>query len=179
MEPDVEHSLAGLDDYLLSDYRGSDGKIVGLYVAYYASQRKGESPHSPIVCIPGGGWQIVRFDRTSYVYNGTNLPLGRVLIARNSVRELVYYWFDERGRQIANEYLAKWDLFADAIVMNRTDGALVRLVTQISSGETERDADERLRAFIRDAVPTLTAYLPGKVTTQAKSVPFELKSSRL
>ena len=60
---------------------------------------------------------------------------------------MVYYWFDERGRKIADEFLAKWYLFADAIVVNRTDGALVRLTTQIYDGETERDADQRLETL--------------------------------
>ena len=56
----------GLDDYILSDYSRSDGKMVNLYVAYYASQRKGESPHSPIVCIPGGGWAISDLKQMNY-----------------------------------------------------------------------------------------------------------------
>jgi EpsI family protein len=85
---------------------------------------------------------------------------------------LVYYWFDERGRKIANEYLAKWYLRADAVVMNRTDGALVRLVTQIDRGETEHDADLRLQAFIRDALPTLSEFLPSEVTSQTKITRF-------
>ena len=178
IEPEIEQGL-GLDDYILSDYEGSDGKMVNLYVAYYASQRKGESPHSPIVCIPGGGWQIIKFERTSYTDSGAKLPLNRVIIERNSTKEVVYYWFDERGRKIVNEYLAKWYLFADAIMMNRTDGALVRLITRVHAGENERDADERLQAFIRDAVPSLSEYLPSKATTQAKSVLFGPKSSQL
>ena len=57
LDVETERGL-GLSDYLLSDYSRADGKSVNFYVAYYASQRKGESPHSPIVCIPGGGWTI-------------------------------------------------------------------------------------------------------------------------
>ncbi len=62
---DIEtERVLGLSDYLLSDYSRVDGKSVNLYVAYYASQRKGESPHSPIVCIPGGGWTITNIQQT-------------------------------------------------------------------------------------------------------------------
>ena len=147
LEPEVERALVGLDDYILSDYKGSDGKIVNLYVAYYSSQRKGESPHSPIVCIPGGGWQITKIEQKSYAENGAEFPLNRVIIERNSTKQLVDYWFDERGRKFADEFLAKWYLLADAIVMKRTDGALVRLTTQIYNGEAERDADRRLQSF--------------------------------
>ena len=100
-----------------------------------------------MIASQASGWQITKFERTSYTDNGAELPLNRVVIEKNSIKQLVYYWFDERGRKIANEYLAKWYLHADAIVMNRTDGALVRLVTQIHGGETEHDADRASAGF--------------------------------
>ena len=161
LDPETKQGLLGLDDYLLSDYASSDGKAVNLYVAYYASQRKGESPHSPVVCIPGGGWRILTFERTGYSVDGVEAPVNRAVIERNSTKEVVYYWFDERGRQIANEYLAKFYLLVDAIALNRTDGALVRLATQVHPGETESEADRRLVTFMRAASPRLAAYLPS------------------
>jgi exosortase D (VPLPA-CTERM-specific) len=171
LDPQMER-VVGADDYLLSDYKGSNGEIINFYVAYYASQRKNDRPHSPSDCIPANGWKITKFVRTIYSDIGANWPLNRVVIERNSTKQLVYYWFDERGRKIANEYLAKWYLRADAVVMNRTDGALVRLVTQIDRGETEHDADLRLQAFIRDALPTLSEFLPAEVTSQTKITRF-------
>jgi exosortase D (VPLPA-CTERM-specific) len=161
LDPETKQGLLGLDDYLLSDYASSDGKAVNLYVAYYSSQRKGESPHSPVVCIPGGGWRILTFERTGYSVDGVEAPVNRAVIERNSTKEVVYYWFDERGRQIANEYLAKFYLLVDAIALNRTDGALVRLATQVHPGETESEADRRLVTFMRAASPRLAAYLPS------------------
>ena len=160
LDPETKQGLLGLDDYLLSDYASSDGKAVNLYVAYYASQRKGESPHSPVVCIPGGGWRVLTFERTGYSVDGVEAPVNRAVIERNSTKEVVYYWFDERGRQIANEYLAKFYLLVDAIALNRTDGALLRLATQVHPGETESEADRRLVTFMRAASPRLAAYLP-------------------
>jgi exosortase D (VPLPA-CTERM-specific) len=151
----------GLTDYILADYSKPGGQPVNLYVAYYNSQRNGYAPHSPSVCIPGDGWLITQFDSISYDGLGTKLPLNRAIIQKGRTRELVYYWFDERGRQIANEYWAKWYLLTDAIIRNRTDGALVRLVTEILPGETVQDADRRLQSFMGDVVPDLGAYLPG------------------
>lgn len=178
LDQEVERMLRP-DDYILSDYQRSDGKVVNLYVVYYASQKYGTQPHNPSDCIPGSGWQIIKFEPTSYTDAASKLPLNRVLIEKNSIKQVVYYWFDERGRKIANEYWAKWYLHADAIVMNRTDGALVRLITQIYSGETERDADERLQAFIRDTVPSLSEYLPREATShQVKSVVFGPKETQ-
>jgi exosortase D (VPLPA-CTERM-specific) len=161
LDSDTERGL-GLNDYILSDYSGPDRKAVNLYVAYYTSQRKGESPHSPIVCLPGGGWQIAGFQRTNTdTVAGARLSFNRVIIARDGVRQIVYYWFDERGRKIANEWWSKWYLLTDAIFKNRTDGALVRLTTAVLPSEAEADADQRLQAFMRAVVPVLTAYLPA------------------
>ena len=168
LEPQVEHAL-GLDDYIVSDYVKPEGGVVNFYVAYYPSQRKGSSPHSPMVCIPGGGWQITKFERSSYHSKslGITLPLNRVIIAQNNNKQLVYYWFVQRGHNIANEYWSKWRLFSDAITKNRTDGALVRLVTPIVSGESEDAADERLQSFIEEVEPRLKAYLPEDNTKSA------------
>ena len=161
LEPQVEHKLA-LDDYILSDYVDGSKRLVNFYAAYYPTQRKGASPHSPVVCIPGGGWQIVNFARTRYNNpdRAIGLPLNRVVIAQDKAKQLVYYWFVQRGRNVANEYWSKWFLFVDAIAQNRTDGALVRLVTPLYPNEPEDAADRRLQSFIDEMEPRLRAYLP-------------------
>ena len=166
LEPQVEHAL-GLEDYLLADYSSPGSASINLYIAYYASQRTGVSPHSPIVCMPGGGWQITRFDRITYTNDAAKLsfPFNRAVIERNATKQIVYYWFVQRGRTIANEYLSKWYLLADAIVENRTDGALVRVTTPLYSGEVEQSADQRLRSFIQELQPRLEGYLPSRLVS--------------
>jgi EpsI family protein len=111
MEPQVEHFL-GLTDYILSNYTKADNRAVNLYVAYYASQRKGVSPHSPSVCFPGNGWQIAEFERTRYTdpASSTDLPYNRAIVEKDSQRQIVYYWFEQRGRKIENEWWSKWYL---------------------------------------------------------------------
>ena len=175
LKPEIEHAL-GLEDYILSNYSKPDSGVTNLYIAYYASQRRGSSPHSPIVCIPGDGWQIAQFERTSYRSDALNvtLPLNRVVIARDSQKQLVYYWFVQRGRNIANEYWSKWYLLVDAIAKNRTDGALVRLVTPFYPGESEHAADQRLQSFIEQLEPRLRAYLPPETAPHVKSVVHSL-----
>jgi exosortase D (VPLPA-CTERM-specific) len=167
LEPDIERGLK-LDDYIISDYSAADRRPVNLYVAYYGSQRQGESPHSPIVCIPGGGWQISRFERINGT-TGQPVPFNRVIVTKDSHELIVYYWFDERGRAVANEWWSKWYLFSDAILKNRTDGALVRLSTEVLRGEAERDADRRLQSFMREVVPALNGYLPPETMPRVKS----------
>jgi EpsI family protein len=117
--------------------------------------------------MPGGGWQITRFDRIIYTNDAAKLsfPFNRAVIERNGAKQIVYYWFVQRGRTIANEYLSKWYLLADAIVENRTDGALVRLTTPLYSSEVEQSADQRLRSFIQELQPRLGGYLPSRLVT--------------
>ena len=160
----------GLTDYVLSDYARHDGRSVNLYVAYYASQKTGSSPHSPSVCLPGNGWRITTLERTNYSNNdvSVSLPLNRVIIARGSDRQLVYYWFDERGMKIANEYWSKLYLLKDSLFKNRTDGALVRLTTPLYPGENESDADKRLQDFTNAVVPNLAGYLPSGDTSKVR-----------
>jgi EpsI family protein len=153
-----------LSDYLLVDFNRPEVNPVNLYVAYYENQRKGESPHSPRVCIPGGGWQIDTLERMRLdagLENGKLLHFNRVVIKRGEDRQLVYYWFQQRGRLIANEYLAKWYLFRDALVYNRTDGALVRLVTPVAAAADLASADARLTEFAVKVVHALEGYVPA------------------
>jgi len=147
-----------LTDYLMINYEREAEPMINLYVAYYASQRKGISPHSPRVCIPGGGWEIADIRRTQV----DDIPVNRVIIRRGLESQLVYYWFQERGEPIANEYLKKWKLLEDALAYNRTDGSLIRVVTPFHSSEPVEVAEERLKEFVRAAYPELVRVLPGK-----------------
>jgi len=178
LDADTEKFL-GLTDYILSDYSKKDGHAVNLYVAYYASQRNGLSPHSPSVCIPGNGWQITNLQRTSYSGDDSkvSLPLNRVVIERGTSKQLVYYWFEERGMNIANEYISKLYLLRDAILKNRTDGALVRLTTPIYPGESESDADKRLQEFTKIIVPNLAGYLPSESASKITPATISLNNS--
>lgn len=153
-----------LDDYLLADFTAADAATpVNVYAAYYGSQAEGESAHSPRSCIPGGGWQIQSVERVSFPLPGDTKTrvANRVLIQKGSARQLVYYWFDQRGRQLTSEYAVKWYLFQDGLTMSRSDGALLRLSTPVMPDETAGDADRRLQRFAALAVAQLAEYLPA------------------
>ena len=116
----------------------ASGRHVNLYIAYYNSQRKGEAVHSPRSCLPGGGWQMRDFGQRelpAIVVGGQPLRVNRTLIELGDQRQLVYYWFQQRGRVITNEFAVKWYLFWDAITRHRTDGALVRSSTPLPRGK--------------------------------------------
>lgn len=149
-----------LTDYVIADYSKGENKGVNFYAAYYASQRKGESAHSPRSCIPGGGWRIASHETVALDLGGAKQASNRLLIQLGDNRQLVYYWFQQRGRIITNEYLVKWYLFWDALTRNRSDGALVRLTTQVSTGEDIAKADQRLLDFARSVRPLLPEFIP-------------------
>jgi EpsI family protein len=151
-----------LDDYIMANYRASSGAPVNFYVAYYDSQRKGHSVHSPRSCIPGGGWVITNFSQTTLPGGspGVNVPVNRAVVELGRHKQIVYYWFQQRGRVITNEYLVKWFIFWDALTRNRTDGALVRFTAPLPPGATEADVDAQIARFANVALPTLSPYIP-------------------
>jgi len=167
MEPQYIEALR-FDDYILADYdlQGSNGSPINFYVAYYNSQRKGQSAHSPRTCIPGGGWEITSLTEKTIPYAGApttsdGLSINRAIIQKGEHKQLVYYWFQQRGRFLSNEYLVKWFIFWDAVTTNRTDGALVRVTTLVQPGQSETEAEEILLDFTQQVQPHLAAYVPN------------------
>jgi exosortase D (VPLPA-CTERM-specific) len=159
LEPIVYNKL-GLTDYILNNYKADSTPPLNFYVAYYESQRKGISPHSPRVCVPGGGWSITDLNRVKLELNKFDIRVNRAVIQNGRSRQLVYYWFKQRGRDIANEYWMKWYLLTDSLSKNRTDGSLVRLTTPIMPNEKEMDAEQRLNDFLSIVNPMLDVYVP-------------------
>jgi exosortase D (VPLPA-CTERM-specific) len=160
----VYTDLLKMDDYVLADYADESGHVVNLYVPYYDSQRKGEAVHSPRSCLPGGGWQMRDFDQRtlpSVIDNGRPLRVNRTLIEMGNERQLVYYWFQQRGRVISNEFEVKWYLFVDALLRHRTDGAMVRLITPLPAASSEADADRRLTDMAGQLMPELGRFVPN------------------
>jgi exosortase D (VPLPA-CTERM-specific) len=158
--PDIVAWLA-VDDYLLADFTRRGSPPVNLYSAYYATQSGGGSAHSPRTCIPGDGWAISSIAEAPVPLARGELTVNRVLIERAGQRQLVYYWFDERGRRLTNELQVKWLILRDGIVRKRSDGALVRVVTPLLPHESEQAADRRLAEFLDEVLPRMAPHLPG------------------
>ena len=151
-----------LTDYVIADYaRPGEDAPVNFYVAYYASQKFGIQSHSPQQCIPGGGWNILNQSLiTIPTAGGKSIPANRVLIERQGVRQIAYFWFDERGRNMTDEFQLRYYAIRDAVVRGRSDGALIRVVTPVV-GNDEAKADERMRSFIADVTDNLRNYVPN------------------
>jgi EpsI family protein len=150
----------GVSDYTNRIYSGQQIGLAQLYVGYYASQRTGDTIHSPKNCLPGAGWDPVQSGYTKIsVSGGRQIVVNEYVIQQGLDKELVFYWYQDRGRVIASEYSAKFWMVADAISRNRTDGALVRLVTPMNDSET--DARARLVSLTQILFPHLEKVLPN------------------
>jgi EpsI family protein len=161
-------AVLGVDEYVNRVYRSSTAPYVGLYVGYYESQRQGDTMHSPLNCLPGAGWQSIRQGRTALTVTDTGaashpITVNQFVIQKGMDRMMVLYWYQSHGRVIASEYTSKMYMVYDAIRLNRTDGALVRVITPITgTSETDEDAAaQRAAAFVQSLFPSLSGVLPS------------------
>jgi exosortase D (VPLPA-CTERM-specific) len=162
LEPQYIDALR-FDDYVLADYRSDKEPSVNFYAAYYRSQRKGQSVHSPQSCLPGGGWEIASLTQTELPMSQrmmTSFRVNRAVIQKGNQKQIVLYWFKQRDRNLTNEYLVKVYLLWDAFLRQRTDGALVRLASLVGPGESESAVDQRLQEFAVAAGQELTRFVP-------------------
>lgn len=149
----------GTTDLLLREYVDDSGMAIGFYVSYFPRQRQGEVSHSPKHCLPGAGWRPLREGHVPYpLADGDAQNINEILYERSGQRQLVLYWFRERDRIVASEYLVKWYLMWDALTRKRSDGALVRISTPV--GDSEEAALQRCLDFARAAVPHLKGFFP-------------------
>jgi EpsI family protein len=170
IEPKVLKNL-GASDYLVCTYYADEDPLdwVNVYVGYHESQVRKEgggadetSIHPPAHCLPGSGWDIIAQEKV--VLNLAGMPerpatVNRLVIARGDVRQLVYYWYQERGRVTADDWkkivFQSWDRARE----QRTDGALVRFTAPIYRN-ADAEADEKLRDVASQVLPLLSSRVP-------------------
>jgi EpsI family protein len=157
--PEQIVQAVSVTDYTNRVYFHPTDPPVQLYVGYYASQRAGDTMHSPKNCLPGSGWDpIYAGYATIPLTNARQIVVNDYVIQQDQNKQLVLYWYQGRGRVIASEYAGKFWMVADAISRNRTDGALVRLITPMNDGESK--AQTRLISFAQSLFPDLDAIIP-------------------
>jgi EpsI family protein len=148
-----------VDDYLIRRYRDGAGRSLWLYIGYWATQRKGAQIHSPKNCLPGGGWEPLEASRLAIDVPGKGqITVNRYLIQKDRDMQIVLYWYQSQGRAVAGEVQAKMDMVRNAILRNRTDGALVRVSGPVSGSVAE--TTERLVTYVQALDPILSDYLP-------------------
>ena len=155
--------ILGADDYLSAVYHDpAEAAGVDLFLSYYARQTQGNSIHSPEVCLPGAGWEVFRIAPVTVELPGTRIgrvTLNRAVIQKGLDQQLVYYWFEGRGRQMTSDFAAKFLTLSDSLRTGRSDGGLVRLITPIDKAGPAA-ADARLRRFLAASLDRLPRFIP-------------------
>jgi EpsI family protein len=154
------------DDYISRSYLRDDGRhvsVADLYVGFYETQRRGDTIHSPMNCLPGSGWQPVSTSRVLLTpAAGISIDANRYVVQKGLDKRLVVYWYQSHGRTLASEYWSKAYLMWDAIRLNRTDGALVRVIAPLDSRPGAAPVGEpAVEDFVRAVYPTLDRVLPN------------------
>lgn len=154
--------VLGAGEFLQRIYvRRPEEPGIDFFLAFFPSQRTGDTIHSPQNCLPGAGWAPTEAGRKILDgRGGMKLIVNRYVISKGLNRQLVLYWYQSHGRVVASEYRAKFYLVADSISMNRTDGALVRVITPLARGETTDRGEQRAVEFTQQILPLLDSYIP-------------------
>ncbi len=154
MSPKVERVL-GVDSYIMGKYCRQK-ECVDLYVGFFEEQQEGAMIHSPKHCMPGGGWLPVEDKIIKIKTQRGPIPVNRLILQKGEEKILVYYWYQGRGRIVADEFKDRLYLLSDRILKHRSDGALVRLIIPY-----RQEAENTLRDFTRALLPVLEDYLPS------------------
>lgn len=155
--------ILGPGEFLIRDYENASQPQpwINLYIAYFPTQKTGDTIHSPNHCLPGAGWVPTLRERVRITRpDGSSFPANRYVVSKSGERQLVLYWFQAHGRVVASEWWAKYYLVSDSIGMNRSDGGLVRLMTPMLGGESPDAAEARIMKLGSQLVPLLDSYIP-------------------
>lgn len=155
------YNILGVEDYIMANFSKSPDQAVNLYVGFYQSQSKGDLIHSPKNCMPGAGWNIVQSSTIpiDLPKSGKTIKIARLLLNKDGQKQVVYYWFQSRGRIINSEYMQKIWLVLDSITKKRTDGSFVRLIAPVLKNETETEL--LLTQFADEVYPVLNQFIPN------------------
>lgn len=153
-----EQKVAGMNSFVLREYMADSVPAFSVYVGYYEQQMQGRTIHSPRNCLPGAGWEPLEVTQRTITLDGARVSVQRYLLAKDSQRALVYYWYQGRGRISSNEYKVKWELLRDAALRGRSEEALVRIVLPLTG--TQAAADSLATATARVLIPAIERSLP-------------------
>ena len=152
--------ILGVTDYINRVYFSPTKGDLGLMVEYFRTQRTGAAIHSPKNCLPGAGWQPTM----SEIYqlqldDGRKVPVNLYTIRKDLDQQIVLYWCQAHGRVVASEYWGRFYMVYDALRLNRTDAAMVRITAPVRNGDSEA-ARQQAIAFAKLAALDVEQVIP-------------------
>ena len=156
--------ILGPGEFLVRDYENAKANAqpwINLFIAYFPTQKMGETIHSPNHCLPGNGW-VPTLREVVHLTNpdGSSFPVNRYVVSKAGDRQIVLYWYLAHGRAVASEYSAKYYLISDSIRLHRSDGALIRLMSPMYKAESPEAAQARVMQLGNHFLPLLNNYIP-------------------
>lgn len=160
LEKEVEDVLKA-DDTMNRLYTEPSGQEAFLFIAYFKTQRNGQSPHSPKNCLPGAGWEEITADRPVLTVPDwpTPIQINRYIVQHGTDKSVTLYWYHSHNRVIASELSARMWLVADALRYHRSDTALVRIVVPVENENVDA-ATQTGYAFTRAVFPYVVRQFP-------------------
>lgn len=160
LDADTKEALRA-DDYISRDYAGRQAEALNLFVAYFKSQRSGQTPHSPKNCLPGSGWVWTESDtiRVTIAARAGDIEINRYVVSKGENKAVVLYWYQSRDRVVASEYKAAAFVAWDALHDNRTDTSLVRVVAPVEGGRVDAATSAGVD-FVQSFFATLRRFFP-------------------
>jgi EpsI family protein len=146
------------DDTLSRMYTSPEG-AAQLFIAFFKTQRQGQSPHSPKNCLPGSGWQPSESNFLDIPTSAGTIEVNHYVVSKGDSQSLVLYWYQSHGRVIPGEMAAKFWLVVDSIREHRSDTALVRVVVPYPPNMQDK-AEKTGSDFVKAVYPQVLDYLP-------------------
>jgi len=146
-------------------YVNSSGEEVWLFIGYWANQKYGAQPHSPLHCLPGSGWNIVASHLVPLMAaNNSNGAVQQekvnfATIVNGKLTESMLYWYQTRNGMLAKETSVKFDLARNSLFRKPTDAAFVRITSPHPEGGSEMSL-KLLQDFWSEIAPNLHDALP-------------------
>jgi EpsI family protein len=149
------------DDTMDRNYASAAGSV-NLFIAYFKTQRTGQSPHTPKNCLPGSGWSEVASGAVNVTIpeRDETVRINRYIVSKGDERSLVLYWYQSKRRVIANEFDAKFWLVADSVRLHRSDTSIVKVVVPIYRDQ-DKAAEEAGIRFVQLVYPALRQFMPS------------------
>ena len=142
------------DEVLNRRYTGQSGRVISLYVGYYARQ----ASRGQVRAVCQRECETVSSGTEVLDVQGATITVNRALIRQVGRLIFVLYWYQQGGRVIHDPHRAKLDQARRALSDRRSEGALVRVAAPMV--DTQDEARERSIAFVKELFPLLRRHLP-------------------
>ena len=81
------------------------------------------------------------------------------VIRKDLDQQIVLYWYQSHGRVVASEYWGKFYMVYDALRLNRTDAAMVRITVPVRNGDADAARNQAI-AFAKQVATDVEQVIP-------------------